>query len=162
MDSYDKSATLESILSQCWIDLAHGALAAGHAFHTAALASSGDSGPDVRTVVLREASFAQRELICHTDFRSAKVRLLQEHAEVAWLFYDHVNRIQLRLKGTVLICHDDEIARARWEQSARHSKQLYRSARSPGSVSPGPGFTLWTEDGFANFAVLVSTVDSLD
>jgi len=162
MDSYDKTATLESILTQSWIDLAHGALSAGHAYHTSALASSGDGSPDVRTVVLREARFARRELVCHTDYRSPKVELIRKRPEVAWLFYDRASRVQLRLKGTVSICHDDDIARVHWEQSARHSRQLYRSARSPGSVSPGPGFTPWIEGGFANFAVLVCTVSELD
>ena len=117
MDLYQKAATLDAIFVQIWIDLAKGVAQAPHPFHTPALASQTTSGPDVRTVVLRQADPEARKLLCHTDYRSPKVGELREQPRVAWLFYHPVNKVQLRVRGSVQLHREDELARARWEKS---------------------------------------------
>ena len=66
MFEQDESKNIDSILIQIWIDLGHGALKGRHPYHTPVLATQGENGPDVRTVVLREADFTRRRLISHT------------------------------------------------------------------------------------------------
>ncbi len=162
MKPYTESASLKSIFIQIWIDLEHGAIRAKHPFHTPALANQGDSGPDVRTVVLRATDAKERVLVCHTDLRSPKVQGLRSNAAVAWLFYDQERKTQLRVKGRVDVHHDDEVARMRWSKSTENSRQCYHVAKSPGTVTEDPVMGPPLEQGFENFAVVKCRVDSID
>jgi 3-hydroxyisobutyrate dehydrogenase len=162
MNSYTQSASLKSIFVQIWIDLGHGAIRARHPFHTPALATQGESGPDVRTVVLRAADMSKRSLICHTDLRSLKVQELRSNPAVSWLFYDRERKTQLRLKGNVNVHHDDELARKRWSKSSASSRQCYHAPRAPGSVTGSPAQETPLEAGFENFAVIECRVESID
>lgn len=158
----NRHSSLNSILVQIWIDLGQGVVRARHPFHTPALASQADSGPDVRTVVLRHVDPSRRRLLCHTDFRSPKVGELQASPDVAWLFYDPGNKTQLRIKGRVQVHHEDELARARWEQSTTRSRQCYHAAYAPGTPGTATLAAEPLEAGFDNFAVIDCTVTSID
>ena len=162
MNIFIESSNLDSILIQNWIDLGHGALRGRHPYHTPVLATQGDTGPDVRTVVLRDANFVQRRLVCHTDIRSPKVRDVQTQPQVAWLFYDRANNTQLRIRGQVQIHHEDELARARWQKSAARSRQCYHAALSPSTPAASPEAPTPLETGFENFAVIDCKVDTID
>ena len=162
MEIFVESNNLDSILIQNWIDLGHGALRGRHPYHTPVLATLGDTGPDARTVVLRDADFRHRRLVCHTDIRSPKVRDLRAQPEVAWLFYDRFNNTQLRVRGRVRIHHQDELAGARWKKSAVRSRDCYHAALSPSSPASSPVAPAPLESGFENFAVVDCVVDAID
>jgi len=158
----DESKNIDSILIQIWIDLGHGALKGRHPYHTPVLATQGENGPDVRTVVLREADFTRRRLISHTDIRSPKVRDLRRHQSVAWLFYDRGGNTQLRILGSARVLHNDERARERWEASAARSRECYRAALAPSTPASSPTPPQPLECGFENFAVIDCQVESVD
>lgn len=162
LQKYQETASLDAIFVQIWIDLAQGAARAAHPFHTPALASLAADGPDLRTVVLRYAELEARQLLCHTDYRSPKVRELREQCNAAWLFYHPMNKIQLRIRGTVTVHHDDELARARWKKATRRSRQCYRTQLAPGTATDAPGIGEPLAAGFQNFAVIDCTVHSID
>lgn len=162
MTRYQETASLDAIFVQIWIDLAQGAVRAEHPFHTPALASLAADGPDVRTVVLRHADLEARQLLCHTDYRSPKVKALREQPTVAWLFYHPVNKIQLRIRGTVAVHHGDELARARWEKSNRRSRHCYHAQLPPGAATDTPVIGKPLESGFDNFAVIDCAALSID
>jgi len=162
MEAYQKAVTLDSIFVQLWIDLARGVVQTAHPFHTPALASQTETGPDVRTVVLRHADLAARRLLCHTDYRSPKVDELREHPTVAWLFYHPGNKVQLRIRSRVEVHHEDELARARWERSSPRSRQCYHAPLAPGTGTQTPGLGEPLAAGFQNFAVIDCTVYSID
>ena len=162
MNSFAEEIRFESILIQIWIDLAHGAFKGSHPFHTPVLASQDRGGADARTVVLREANKADRQLLCHTDIRSRKVEHLRAHPDVTWLFYDRNNNTQLRIRGRVHVSHDDELARARWKSSASRSRACYHATLAPGTPAETPLAPEPLESGFENFAVIDCRVTSID
>ncbi|MEJ2534152.1 MAG: pyridoxamine 5'-phosphate oxidase family protein [Gammaproteobacteria bacterium] len=153
---------LSAVLQGAWDALAAGAEQGRHPFHTPALASAGEAGPAVRTVVLRQADEEQRWLVCHTDLRSPKVALFRDHPRAAWMFYDREAKTQIRASGPVTLHHGDEVAKARWEASREQSRRCYHAALGPGAPldSGGPRDDL--AEGFGQFVVLRCRVEVMD
>lgn len=83
-----RTPTLDDVLSRSWRMLTEAARRARHPFHTPILGTSGHSGCELRTVVLRSVDPDARELICHTDLRSAKCTQIGRDPRVSWLFYE--------------------------------------------------------------------------
>ena len=128
-----------------------------------ALATTSMAGPQVRTVVLREAIPAARSLVAWTDVRSPKVRELRHDPKAQWLFHDPANGLQLRAITTVRIHHDDEVARAAWATVPAGNRANYQSVHAPGAgiarpISGGNPVAA----GPAQFVALVATVQELD
>ena len=122
----------------------------------------GNSGPELRTVVLRHVNPGQRQLLCHTDFRSPKVREFLSFPAVSWLFYHPKNKLQLRIRGVVEVHHANDIARKRWEKSSESSRQCYAADQAPGAFLDSPAPIQATAAGFANFAVIDCRVETID
>jgi len=155
--------THESVLSDTWSRLREGVKYGVHPFHTPVLASVSGHKPDMRTVVLRQADEAKRQLICHTDVRSPKVSMLQRNSQVAWLFYDREAKVQLRLYGEVSLHSSDAIAAAHWENCTPSSRRCYLAASAPGQILAEPGErSVQQNDGFENFAVVSCEISSID
>ena len=72
-----ESVALVDLHDTIWSLLEEGVHNNSSAFHTPALATIGDNGADVRTVVLRHADPAARQICCHTDWRSPKRRQIE-------------------------------------------------------------------------------------
>ena len=154
---------LEHIPACSWAFLAEGAAQAKSAFHTFALATCGDGGPDLRTVVLRDASEEDRTVLFHTDRRSPKFTPLERAAEVSCLFYDRERKLQLRIKGGATLHWNDGLAEHRWEQSSHSSRQCYRVASAPGTKLTAADIESPSVScGRDNFAVVRVTVGELD
>ena len=96
-----------------------------------------DGAPTVRTVCLRDADRAAWRLRFHTDSRSAKAAQLAADPRVMLLFYDPVEKLQIRASGLAELHRDDETARAAWAVAQDFSRRTY-------FVEPGPG-TPWPE-----------------
>lgn len=127
-----RTPSLDDVLSGCWRMLAEGAKRARHPFHTPVLGTSGHGGCDLRTVVLRSVDPDARELICHTDLRSAKCAQVRRDPRVSWLFYDAQAKVQLRIGGVAEVHSGDPLALERWRSSPTRSRRCY-------GVVPGPG-----------------------
>ncbi|MCB6184803.1 pyridoxamine 5'-phosphate oxidase family protein [Leeia sp. TBRC 13508] len=101
--------------------------------HLPVIATVDEMGfPQVRTVVLRAARSATREVIFYTDIRSQKIKDLQHQQHLVMQFYDHAQKIQVQLKGIATIHQQDAIADQYWQKAKPHSKRAYL-------VTPGPG-----------------------
>ncbi len=118
--------------AQCWQRLEQAAASADDPWHTPALANLDKDGPQVRCVVLRAVSAAERTLICHTDIRSPKARALAADPRVRWLFYDPEARLQLRAKGTAEQLHSGAFAEQQWHALHAGSQALYGQDGPPG------------------------------
>jgi hypothetical protein len=155
---------LESIPALAWQMLADGAARATAAFHTPVLATQAEAGPELRTVVLRAADPEQQLLICHTDLRSPKLRQISLRNSTVWLFYDALAKVQLRIKAVATLHQGDELARQRWQASSEQSRQCYRNRLAPGAEveDPDDAILALPDDGFVNFAVIRSQVQSLE
>jgi len=155
--------THANVLNDMWLSLAGGVTSGVHPFHTPVLASALGHEPDLRTVVLRSADEKHRQISCHTDIRSPKVSILQSNPRVAWLFYDRVARVQLRLYGGASIHSTDSIAAARWKQCTQNSRQCYLTPNAPGMALIGQDERPSGPDsGFENFAVISCEVSAID
>jgi hypothetical protein len=162
--AWNADQPLESIPALAWQMLADGASRPAAAFHTPVLATQAETGPELRTVVLRAAEADQQTLICHTDLRSPKLRELSLRNSTVWLFYDALAKVQLRIKGVATLHQGDELARQRWQASSERSRQCYRHRLAPGNEVEDPDDALLAlpDDGFVNFAVIRSQVQSLE
>ena len=162
-DADYRRATLDDLHDIIWTLLKEGTQDASSAFHTGALATIADHGPDVRTVVLRHADAAARQIGCHTDWRSPKRVQVENQTRVSWMFYDRTRKIQLRLRGQAFLNRENELARDRWAKSAPHSQKCYASPLPPGSLINQPqDAPCDAKSGWRNFAVLLCRVDYVD
>lgn len=100
-----KYNTLESIEHESWQDMQRGAVNSKDDYHQPVIATLHNGLPSVRTVVLRKALPNFKQLIFHTDVRSAKIKDLEANPNISWLFYSQRHRVQLRLGGVATILH---------------------------------------------------------
>ena len=80
----------------------------------------------------------EQVIICHTDTRSPKVSQIRAHADVAWLFYDPADKVQLRLEGRATIHTDDALKEEQWAASNLSSRRCYLAPSAPSTVTEGP------------------------
>lgn len=166
--------TLENIYNDCWERIYAGSRSAKHPFHLVTLSTVDVNEPAIRTVVLREVNPIEKTLNIHTDYRSPKVKQIQDNPMVAILLYDFESRIQIRLKAIVTVHYKDSVCENAWNKSRLESKKCYLTHSSPSSVIniPDDGLPknltvkdLTTENvqpGFDNFVVLQAKVVELD
>ena len=129
----------DAALETAWALLEDGAARADAEFHTPVLATTAaDGAANVRTVVLRAVDRAARELICHTDVRTAKAPEIGADGRVMWLFYDRAEKVQLRVHAVAELHRADSLARARWEASRLSSRRCYLAPEPPGTAADGP------------------------
>jgi hypothetical protein len=154
---------LTDLHGHVWALLAEGVAKAASPFHTPALATIAERGPDVRTVVLRHADPVTREISCHTDWRSTKRSQIERVSDVCWLFYDPERKIQLRLRGRVSLHRMTDLAQERWSQCSLGSRRCYAAPVAPGTpvTEPMPA-PQGVEEGWEHFTVITSVVDSVD
>ncbi len=157
------TATLADLQGIIWSLLVEGVSDASSPFHTPALATVGEGEPDVRTVVLRHADAASRQISCHTDWRSPKRSHVEAHNRASWMVYDRERKLQLRLAGKVTLHHKDALAHERWCDSPPQRRAGYASPLGPGAIVQRPiAASQDPEDGWDNFTVLTCTVDYMD
>ena len=162
MPENESRPKLSRVIAEAWESLATGAAQGRHPFHTPALASAGDAGPEVRTVVLRQADADQRLLVCHTDQRSPKVESFRRHPLAAWMFYDREAKTQIRASGPVTLHHRDAVAEERWRASREQSRRCYHAALGPGTPLDAAAETDERDDGFEQFVALRCAVERVD
>lgn len=91
-----RPADLEAVPAEIWKKLHQ----ANDAWRTPVVASvASGAGGDARTVVLREARPAERQLVFFTDRRSRKFAQLAINPQVCLLVFDEALRWQVRLYG---------------------------------------------------------------
>ena len=165
---------LTELCAALWQTLVRGVADGKSPLHTPVLTTLSHDGPNARVVVLRECSPPARLLRCHTDARSPKVAEIQHHPVTSWLFYDAARKIQIRLNGPTRIHCDDSLALAAWHESRPSSRRCYLVTEAPGTPQDAPYSGLpahltarapsvrESEPGWANFAVIVAEITSLD
>ncbi len=169
-DYYD---SLEGSCEYAWRLMARGVADRRHGFHHPALATIGLNGaPKIRTVILRAASVASRELTFHTDYRSEKIRELTQDPRISVHLYDEASKLQLRLEGRATLHEGDAVARSRWEASRPMSRVCYTVSQGPGTrIDTGDAYSLDKpatsaeapdDHYFENFAAIVIKVWQMD
>tara|TARA_A100001011_G_scaffold327043_1_gene350968 strand:+ start:833 stop:1447 length:615 start_codon:yes stop_codon:yes gene_type:complete len=140
-------------------------------FHNFVLATSFDSKPDARTVVLRGFDSEKMELSFHSDLRSQKINQLNKNKNVCLVFYDEKKKIQLRIRGKTNIRKSFKEA---WNKLTNWSKRCYLTANPPGQESekPNSGFpekfafdapsSEQTKDGLKNFTQIRVSINEIE
>ncbi len=157
-------------LAHAWAMLGRGAADRRSGFHTPAVATvDGAGAPSQRVMVLRAADAGTRTLRLHTDQRSAKLQHIARQPRVSLLFYDAHAKLQLRVSAAATVHANTDVAAQAWAASRPQSRLCYEQAVAPGEpvVSPLPELAVdkrfaAADDGWANFAVLLVTVDAIE
>jgi 3-hydroxyisobutyrate dehydrogenase len=165
---------LPELEKDCWDRLETGANKSKNAFHTPCVATLHQDEVSLRTVVLRKVLAQERELRFHTDIRSPKWQELSENPSISALFYDAIDRIQLRVKGKAVLHHTNEITAVSWQKTTLSSRCCYLTEHSPSSFSAistsglsedieHENFTVAeSESGYSNFGIVSIHVQSID
>lgn len=162
------------ILKKIWKHLELGVSDRTHPFHTPVFATISEDGtPSLRVVVLRRFWRKPRGLAFHTHIGAPKVREINKNPHVSWCFYHPQEKLQLRIKGIASIHTEDELAEEQWKATQLLSRRCYLGA-APSLIveKETPGFPEEfidripspeeSEIGRKNFAVVFSTIDSID
>ena len=153
----DSLALIEASL---WQELQQAAQHTGHEWRTMALGTVAGEEAQVRTVVLREADAAARELIFFTDARSPKVAQMQSRPVGTLLCWSSRISWQLRLRVALEVQTTGLKVSSRWARlrmtPAAHD---YLSPLAPGSPLGEP---VVTRAGRGHFAVVSARVLSAD
>ena len=165
---------LPELEQDCWDRLETGANKSRNAFHTPCMATLHQDEVSLRTVVLRKALAKERELRFHTDIRSPKWQELSLNPAISALFYDAIDRIQLRVKGKAVLHHTNEITAEAWQKTSLSSRKCYLTLFSPSSFTEEStsgltddieheNFTVAeSESGYSNFGIVSIHVQSID
>ncbi len=100
-------------------------------FHTLTLGTVGQSGPRLRSVILRGFDRDALRLEIHTDARSPKVAELEAEPAVELLVWDAQSRRQLRLSGLARLHDEGARVETAWQALGEHSRATYRVGAAP-------------------------------
>ncbi len=165
---------LSELEQDCWDRLVSGAVKSRTPFHTPSIATLHQGDVSLRTVVLRKTLPTERELRFHTDVRSPKWQELSQNPSISALFYDGLERIQIRVKGKSFLHHSNEITDEAWQKTSISSRKCYLTRFSPSSFTEesssglsenieNENFTLSeSESGYSNFGIVSIHVQSID
>lgn len=165
---------LSELEQDCWDRLVSGAVKSRTPFHTPSIATLHQGDVSLRTVVLRKTLPTERELHFHTDVRSPKWQELSQNPSISALFYDGLERIQIRVKGKSFLHHSNEITDEAWQKTSISSRKCYLTRFSPSSFTEesssglsenieNENLTLSeSESGYSNFGIVSIHVQSID
>lgn len=170
---WDNPASHGEILKQIWKQLDLGTLDRNHPFHTPVFGTSSECKANLRVVVLRRFWRRPPQLAFHTHLNSPKINEIKNNPQVSWLFYNQPEKLQLRIKGTAVIHTVDDLAEEQWLATGFFSRRCYvaeaptqiaKQATSgmPEEIIERQPTKEESEAGRANFAVISSTIDSID
>ena len=137
-----KNFTLKQILKKIWSLLENGVPDGKSVFHIATLSTINSMGkPATRSVVIREVNKSKKIISFNTDIRSKKWEELIVNPSSTLHFYDPSLKIQIRISGTSLLYHNNNLSKKAWSQSESMSQVCYVTPLSPGKIIDSPEYT---------------------
>tara|TARA_B110000003_G_scaffold253979_1_gene269639 strand:+ start:198 stop:812 length:615 start_codon:yes stop_codon:yes gene_type:complete len=170
-DYYDN---LDKIYKKIWDLLSNGLADRNSTFHIPVFTSGHENKFDSRVVVLRGIDEEKMKIWFHSDIRSKKIKDLKLNPTSSFLFYDKIEKIQLRVIGEVRVNYQNKITEKSWKKTAHMSRQCYLGDKAPGSNSsiPTSGLTKEidnlkyaiedSEIGYKNFCVVETFITSIE
>ena len=120
------------------------------------LATTGETGPEARLLVLRGTDRTAGTLTLHTDAATAKARDLARDPRAALLVWDPHARLQIRLRAQVSLRPGTH---AEW--NAVPDPAIYGGTPAPGAAIPAPDAHDATPEP-SRFAILTATVHEVE
>jgi pyridoxamine 5'-phosphate oxidase len=171
---WDEKINHGEILKKVWKHLDLGVLEREHPFHTPVFGTISGVEPQLRVVVLRRFGRKNpRGLSFHTHIGSPKIAEIKSNPNVSWLFYHPSERFQVRVRGAAKVLTEGELHEEQWLETEFFSRRCY-VGQPPSLISDKPTSGLpedlserapteeESEAGKANFAVIFSTIESID
>ena len=145
--------------TEIWQSIKHelhrGALDPKHPFRFVNLGTLGNGIPQVRTVVLREVTQNMGFLV-FTDFRSEKVKEIQNSHLTALHFYHPKKMLQVRVEAKAEIHFQDSLSDNYWRKIPDARKAEYTSCLPPGT--PVSNSELGWESGENSFFTVLNFI----
>lgn len=159
--------SLEEIHQAIWKKLEHSVRQRNSAWHLAVLGTVRAGKPELRNLVLRGALPEKNMLWMHTDLRSPKCQDLKNCSSASLLFYDSLDRWQLRLNGTIQLDSDSESTETTWKKVSASAKRCYQGPFAPGTRSAALSHNLPQKGvseaaGRENFTRLLFFIEKMD
>lgn len=127
--------------TEIWQSIKHelhrGALDPKHPFRYVNLGTMGKGFPQVRTVVLREVTKGI-EFLVFTDFRSEKVKEIQNSPFVALHFYHPKKMLQVRVEAMAEVHFQDALSDRYWKGIPEVRRSEYTGTLPPGKEISSP------------------------
>ncbi len=174
MSTFSKENTKE-ILEDIKRNLARGVKDRKHDFHTPVFSNiNKQNSIESRIVVLRNFDAKSMILNFHTDFRSPKIKDLEQNKNSIFVFYDYKLKVQLRIKTTSSINNQNSITKEWWEKTKLFSRKCYLTEKAPSSITniPEDGINInlqakepskeESEKGYKNFTVVKNKIREID
>ena len=171
---WEKPISHGEILKKIWKHLDLGVIDRDHPFHLPVFATISVGKPVVRVVTLRRFWRKNpRGLAFHAHLGSPKIREIEANSNISWVFYHPQERFQIRIAGIAFIHEADELADEQWQATELFSRRCY-IGEAPSQITAKPSTGLpaelivrkptaeESEQGRKNFAVISSTIDSID
>ena len=165
---------LDKVYSKIWNLLNLGLKNRNAPFHIPVFICGDKNKIDGRIVVLRGVNEEEKKIWFHSDIRSNKVKILKSNSEAALLFYDKIEKIQLRIIGSAKINYQNSFTENSWKKTAHMSRQCYLGDKPPGSNTSTPAsglsedvdnlkYSLKESDvGYKNFCVVEVFITSIE
>ncbi len=153
------------MLEHVWRCLAEGASDRRSAYHCPTLATVDEAGrPTMRTVVLRQADAATRQILVHTRVDAAKVGQIRRTGRAALHCYDGPGKRQITVDASATVETAGELVDARWRATSHGSRACYRRVTPSAAEAPWPENDVDPEDEAARgrFAVVVLRADRVE
>ncbi|MCX7267429.1 MAG: pyridoxamine 5'-phosphate oxidase family protein [Sphingomonadales bacterium] len=116
--------------------------------HTPTVGTVDETGaPQLRIMILRDASRDTRTLRFHTDLRSIKAAQVRNNGATSVLFYDMSAKLQIRMSGQTQLLPIGDVADAAWSNSTPFARRCYMAEAAPGLPIAGPssGLPEWIQ-----------------
>ena len=123
---------LDKTYSKIWSLLELGLKNRDSSFHIPVFICGDKNKFDGRIIVLRGVDKIEKKIRFHTDIRSNKIKFLKINSKSNLLFYDKIQKIQLRISGNSKINYKNKISKNSWEKTAHMSRQCYLGNKAPG------------------------------
>jgi pyridoxine/pyridoxamine 5'-phosphate oxidase len=116
--------------------------------HTPTVGTVDETGaPQLRIMILRDASRDARTLRFHTDLRSMKAAQVRNNGATSVLFYDMSAKLQIRMSGQTQLLSMGDVADTAWSNSTPFARRCYMAEAAPGLPIAGPssGLPEWIQ-----------------
>ena len=165
---------LDKTYSKIWNLLELGLKNRDASFHIPVFICGDKNKSEGRVVVMRGVDKTEKKIHFHTDIRSNKIKFLKVNSKGSLLFYDKIEKIQLRIFGNTKINYQNRVSEESWKKTAHMSRQCYLGTKAPGadSLEPSSGlsndvdnfkFTIeQSEVGYKNFCVVEFFIESIE
>ena len=165
---------LDKVYLKIWRLLKYGLANRNAPFHIPTFVCGKNTNFDGRIVVLRGVNQKDKKIWFHSDIRSNKIKILKTNPLSSLLFYDKIEKIQLRISCDSKINYQNDITKKSWKETAHMSRQCYLGEKGPGSISKTPtsglsknidNFKYSIEDseiGYENFCLVENFINSIE